>query len=372
MNTTKIAPGASLDTLITTLENQEATKKDYIVSPNNLFMLRGDISFSAPDSMVQNYRPSNYAHSQLATKLSIPQKYYDRMRGAATDLLDKNVNHWLKTESKNMLIRTFENERENVARAFLSDRFGMIDNYEVLFEALEAIKQTGIEVEIVGAELSEKKMYLKVVAPGIEMEAKELLSRYARTVSVGTNIVSGFSIQNSEVGAGAFNISPRAMVVACNNGLVIPEEGLRRTHLGGKLDQLDFANNSAVRAANSKLVKEQVKAAVQKFLSPKYLRHVIEHFERLATPEIAAPVANVVEVIALDFSITNERKSKILDYFVRGGDTRRMGIVNAITEECQTLEDVDLRNQGDVMAHDVLKNFASIEQRAFKTEFTTN
>lgn len=362
----------SLETLVATLQAQEKTKKDYIAHPGNIFLNRGNLTFFRNEPGKIDYTITDYAHSQLAEKLNIPKKYYDRMRSEAVDLLDSNANHWLKQAGKGILIRTFEQEEGNVARAFLSDRFGMIDNYEVLFEALEAIKQTGITVDIVGAELSDKKMYLKAVCPEIEVEAKELLERYARTTDVGTGIISGFTLSNSEVGAGAFNIMARAMVLACRNGLVRPEDALRRTHLGGKMDQLDFASNSAVRAANSKLIKEQVKVAVQKFLSKDYLKKLVEKYTNMGKAEIVAPIANVIEVVARDYQISADRKVSILDHFIRGGDKRRMGIVNAITEECQTLKDIDLKNESETVAFDVLKNFESIEKRAFTTEFTTN
>jgi hypothetical protein len=272
-----------------------------------------------------------------------------------------------------VLTRTFEmGGNGNVARAFLSDKYALIDNYEVLFETLEAIKQTGIEVDIVGAELSETKMYLKVTCPGVQVEAKELLSRYARTTDVGTGVISGFTLSNSELGAGAFNIMPRAVVLACRNGLVRPDQGLKKFHLGARMDQSIFSESAAVRAANSKLIKEQVKVAVNTFLSKKYLTGLVQHFEELAGAKIEAPIAGVIEVVARDYNISTERKVNILDYFIKGGDTRRMGIVNAINEECQTLQDVDLKNDSEVVAYNLLTNFKDIEARAMKANFTTN
>lgn len=360
-----------LQSLIDTLTAQEAAKKDFVVSPSNLTFFEGNLMMTQKFQSIK-YVPTDHAHGQVASKLDIPKKYYDRMRAEAANLLDENVNHWLGRSGKNLLVRTFETASGNTARAFLSDSFQTIDNYEVLLEALEAIKQTGIRVEIVGAELSEIKMYLKVVCPDVEIEAKELLGRYARTTSVGTGIISGFTLSNSDVGAGAFNIMPRAMVLACNNGLVMVEDRMRKTHLGGKLDQLGFQQNAGVRAANSKLIKEQVKVAVKTFLSKEYLTKIVDKYTQMGDLKIAAPIANVIEVVAKDYSISQARKASILNYFIQGGDTRRMGIVNAITEECQTLEDIDLKNDSEMVAFDVLKNFHSIEQRAFKTEFTTN
>lgn len=361
-----------LGALVETLESQEKIKKDYLVNGSNLIFHEGNLVMTHADQNV-TFKPTSIFHSQIGEKLNIPKGYYDKMKEKAVKLLDDNVNHWLKDEGKNMLIRSFRPEEgDNVARAFLSDRYNMIDNVDVLMQALESIKDSGFKVDIVGAELSETRMYLKVTCPDIEIKATEMLKNYRKTVQVGTGIISGFVLQNSEIGYGSFQISPRAVVLACDNGLVNTSDAMRKVHLGGKLDDLDFHKNDRIKNANRKLVKEQVRHAVAQFLSKDYLQKTINKFTELGQKEIEAPIAGVVEVVAKDYGITQEKKSELLNFFIRGGDTRRIGMANAITELAQTYGDPDQRNDTEAITWDMLKNFNRIEASAIKAEVKAN
>ncbi len=359
-----------LQTLVETLELQNEQKKDFAVSTQNLTFVEGKLHILDSGGVI-TYNPTGIFHNQIADSLNVPRAYYAKMQEKGLALLDENVNYWLKREHKTKLVRTFNNELAP-ARAFLSDRYSIVDNYEVLFETLEAIKATGLHVDIVAAELSESKMYLKVVCPEAEIQAKKLLEKYVLAREVGDGVISGFVLQNSEIGLGKFSIAPRAVILACKNGLVNTKDALNKVHLGARMDELNFNENASVRAANLKLIKEQVKHAVKVFLSKKYLEQLVNVYTVLGEKEIEAPIANVIEVVSKDYQIDDTRKMNILNHFIKGGDSRRIGVINAITEEVQTLKDADLRNDGETACYDILKNFDKIEARAFKTKFTTN
>ena len=98
--------------------------------------------------------------------LKIPAPYYDRMRNDFPDLLTSNVNGWLAKEPENRrMLRTLD----GTTRAFLSDRYRRIDNYEVAQTVLPIIgSMDGASVE--SCELTESKMYIKVVNQRITAE----------------------------------------------------------------------------------------------------------------------------------------------------------------------------------------------------------
>lgn len=358
-----------LETLVQTLEVLEGQKRDFIAPATKLYYLEGQLVAPAADGGIVTYKPNATFDSHVADKMGIPSAYFNKMRQSAPFLLDANVNHWLQQNKNNFLLRTFDAAEVKTARAMLSSSYCMIDNFDVLFETLEAVKKTGIHVEIDHADLTEQYMYLKVTAPEIEIKAKELLSRYARTTEVGTGIIAGFVTTNSEVGQGAYATMPRAVVLACRNGMVLTKDTFRKVHMGAKMDEL-FVGNEAIRKANMKLVKEQIHHAVKTFLSGEYLKKIVEHYSELGTKEITAPVDKVIEVVAKDYNFSEERKSSILHYFVKGGDTRRIGLVNAVTEQLQNEKDADIRHEGELASLDMLEKFNSIEARAAK--FTNN
>src|SRR3954463_6656554 len=155
-----------LQQLVKTLELQHAEKRDYVVPSKTLIMAEGILQVNG-----QFYKPNTVCHEGLSEKLSIPMNYYRRMQTERPQLLDLSVNHWLQHQAgKNVLLRTFEGVEQNVARAFLSDRYLALDNYDVLFAVLDAIKKMGVRVEIKNADVTEKRLYLNVVAPEVEIQ----------------------------------------------------------------------------------------------------------------------------------------------------------------------------------------------------------
>jgi hypothetical protein len=361
-----------LQQLVETLQAQEAIKKDYVAASAHLSFVNGRLVMTHAGTNVE-FTPTPHFHAQMAEKVGIPKGYYDRMKDKALTLLDDNVNHWLSDEGKNLLIRAFEpGEGDNVARALLSDRYNMIDNMEVLLETLDAIKATGIPVNVAGAELSDTRMFLQITCPEIEVKATEMLKAYRKSIAAGSGVITGFELQNSEIGKGTFQVCPRAVVLACQNGLIKTNDALRRVHLGGKMDELGFYNNPEVKRANRELVKKQVSHAVKLFLSKDYLTNLVNSFTELGDKKIEAPVQQVIQVIASEYSITDERKNNILNFFIDGGDRRRIGIVNALTEEAQTLTDIDLKHDSEAITFDLLQKFDKIEAAAFKLDRSAN
>ena len=65
-----------------------------------------------------------------------------------------------------------------VARAVLSDSYKVIDNLDALMATLDGIRQAGIEVVFDGLDLTERRLYARVVAPQIRALAPALLAGY--------------------------------------------------------------------------------------------------------------------------------------------------------------------------------------------------
>ena len=96
-------------------------------------------------------------------------------------------------------------------------------------------------MDIDGADLTDKRMYVRVKAPEVAAYAPELLKGYRSPLSgnsgeANPTVFAGFVFSNSETGYGAFSVTPRLVVQVCSNGMTMTKDVQRAVHLGGKLE----------------------------------------------------------------------------------------------------------------------------------------
>jgi hypothetical protein len=338
----------SLPELVAELESQKVAKRDFVVPTSGVKMevLTKDLPntddaveqanriLRIPMIVVPNvsggsFEPNEVFHQHMAEKLGIPPKYYRRMQAEAPELLSKNVNEWLEREKRGKsLIRTFEYESMGmrIARGMLSDRYGIMDNYDILFAALTAIKESGVEVEIKECNITDKRLYVHIVAPNVEVQSEEALKSYLRdkSVSVGHGIISGLVITNSEVGFGSYEIRPRAFIKVCSNGLIVKDDRFRKVHLGGKMNEGQINWSERTQQKNLDLIMSQTGDAIKQFLSEDYLSGIVRKLEDASKVELENPVdalQNAVKEVAKQVSLSEENKKNIMSFFVKDGDT---------------------------------------------------
>lgn len=356
----------TLPELAAELEIRNTAKKDYIV-PSKLIRMTDDTTIIVPETNGGTYIGNEVIHQQFAQKLGIPANYYRRMQELAPDLLAANVNKWLDQEGdKPVLVRTFEHEATgNIARGLLSDRYGMIDNYDVLFAALDAVKQAGIKVVIKESNITDKRLYVHIVAPEIEVVSEEGLRGYLRdkAVQTGYGINAGLIITNSEVGYGSYNIYGRIFEKVCMNGLIIKDDAFRKVHLGAKMDQGTVNWSEKTMKKNLELIQAQTGDAVSQFLSEGWLSGVVQKIERARSVKLDNPLdtmQNIVKEVAKTVTLTDESKKNIINFFVEDGDTSASGVVQALTREAQNL-DADSRFDMEITAFEILGKVKSFD-----------
>lgn len=182
------ARNASLAELVQLLREQHAAKAD-IVAPaaairaeDARLVISGTQPMLTDDGVTMTdgtYAPTDVCDGGVADKLGIPSAYLRRLRSQRPELYDANVNGWLQVDSRRFLIRGLCGDNgDGVARAFLSDGYKIIDNLDVLLAALDGVRQAGIEVQIDGCDLTERRMYVRIVAAQIRSLAPQLLAGY--------------------------------------------------------------------------------------------------------------------------------------------------------------------------------------------------
>lgn len=376
---------ADLSDLANLLRDQQARKIDMIVPAGQIRSHAGVLRVAGADPLIEDdgvtdpngaYRPTTVCDEGIADKLRIPLAYVRRLREEAPDLYDANVNGWLHGrqrrsadgtvdvirpgDDRSFLLRTFrpDDGGEGVARALLSDRFRIFDNLDILTAALEGIRDAGVEVDIDGCDLSERRMYVRVRAPEVQALAPTLLRGYRSPFSGASGdenptVFAGFVVANSEVGAGAFTITPRLIVEVCNNGMTMTKDALRNVHLGARMDEGVIRWSDETQRQNLDLVASQARDAVRTFLDVDYMTHAIERMEEHADAPVSKP-QEAIEFIAKRLRFGQERVDGILDHFIRGGQMTAGGILNAVTSYAQTVEDADDASEIESSAVDAL------------------
>jgi hypothetical protein len=178
---------ATLGDLAAMLRDQQARKLDIVAPASAIRARHGQLVLDGtdpqlgPDGVTMTtgtYTPTDVCDQGLADKLAIPAPYLRRMRDQRPALYDTNVNGWLDHDPRKFLIRCLRpttGTGPGAARAFLSDGYKRIDNLDVLMAALDGVRQAGSPVEIDGCDLTERRMYVRVVCEQISALAPALL-----------------------------------------------------------------------------------------------------------------------------------------------------------------------------------------------------
>lgn len=362
---------ATLTDMVNLLRDQQGRKSDIVVPATHLHAQGGLIRVKnseqilGPDGVTSThgtYRPTEVFDEGIADKLGINLPYLRRIRRERPYLYDGNVNGWLHgsqnyqlegspvsypAESRKFLVRLFkgDNGKTGVARALLSDKFNMIENLDVLMTTLDALRSLDVPIDIAGCDLSERRMFVRVVVPQISALAPTLLRNYRSPFSGASGaenpvVFAGLEISNSETGGGAFSVAPRLVVQVCKNGMTRTVDAMRQVHLGGKLEQGVITWSDETQQKNLALIKSKTRDAVTAFLNTDYLNRVIaETEEKSGTP--VSDVAETLKSVSKKLQFTDEEQKGILDHFIKGGDPTAGGFLHAITSHAQTVTNAD-------------------------------
>ena len=224
----------TLTELAAEIERQHATKKDYLAPTSKIEMIAGaNVNGVAPIGMILGDQAlpltiGDIAHDQIAEHTKIPKIYYDRMQRQAPELLINNVKTWFDRFPATRMVRTLDGN----ARAFLSDKFQPLDNYDFAGATLPILAER--KLNIVSCEITEKKLYIKAVD-----------EKLFRDVPVGYKMGDGshkiydtcapvIILANSEVGFGRLVVETGVYTSACTNLCWFAKGGMKRTHVGAR------------------------------------------------------------------------------------------------------------------------------------------
>ncbi len=341
--------GLTITEMAKEIERQASAKADYLVNPQKLEMesLGGLPMLRVVEDGVDQMEPLSIqetAHRQIGAHLGIPWKYYEKMLQEEPGLLSHNVNHWLQREAPaQRLLRTIDGR----ARAFLSNRYRCIDNFEIATAVLPIIMEMqGARFE--STQITQNYMYIKVVNPKLTGE-----------VRVGDVVQAGVVISNSETGLGAVNVQPLVYRLACLNGMVVNDASTRtrRNHVG-RANSTDenfalYSQETLDQDGKAFMMKVQdtVKAAVDEARFARVLDTMRESTQaRLDTTDIPA----VVKLAGSNFGLTDAEGKGVLQHLLEDADYTLYGLANAVTRYSQDVEDYDRASKLEAIGYNVM------------------
>lgn len=319
--------GLTLTEMATCIENNKPLKKDYIASTAELEMEAADIG---ANGMLMNidghgsYPIGDIAHKQIADRIGIPAKYYDRMRETQPKLLADNVNTWFQAEPERRMVRTLADRM----RSFNSDRYQRIENEEVA-EAVLPVLLNRDDINIVSCQVTEKRMYIHAVATTVQGEVKK-----------GDVVQAGVIASNSEIGMGSVSIAAMGWRLICLNGMK-REEQFRKYHVGRQIEDNEALWADDTRKADDKAVLLKVRDMVSAALDEIRFKVFIEKLQGLTEGKITGSVEKAVEVLSAKVGASEREKQGLLRSLIDGGDLSRWGIVNAVTAQAHTATSYD-------------------------------
>jgi hypothetical protein len=332
--------GMTLSQLAKQIKHEKEAKHDFRAPTNRLhFSDDGNVEWKVGK---QEYEatPTRHCLRQICERSNIPSKYADRMIEHAPDLLATNVNHWWQNAPEKRMVRTLMNG-ESIARAFVSEQYRPLDNYDLAEVILPKLTEVGCEV--ISSQITETRLYIQAATPRIELDLNALRAKRVRLDEVDP-VQAGIVISNSEVGAGSLSMDQLIWRLNCLNGM-IGSRVMRRTHIGRRSDPLFEMEEAAeyysdeTKEMDDRVLWNKVRDVVTGMFDLGHFESLCQKFADSASVKISGTEA--VEEITRRFQLVETEKNSILNHLIEGGELNVFGLANAVTRTSSDVESYD-------------------------------
>jgi len=325
----------TLESALKQMTDEENNSKDFLIprigiklqynadtnttttSPRLLF----DSGKTEPERMELN----EWSHSQLASKLDIPIKYYNKMMHSEHRLFEDNVNTWLHKPKMDGLEKTEKyliRSCDNKVRGILSSKYKPISNSMVTAMTLKTLthlqETQNIQFETKEIAITDQHIFLKFTSNnGFMMNEKTKDIWYP-----------GVMIRNSEVGASMFKVDVYTWRQWCKNGAILTN-GISKVHMGKRIE-----GNGEIRFSE---MTEQLQTAA-------FLSGMTDVIKQIFVPENMAALLNrikagqevpienperAVEIVSKRFKLSDFETKSMIERFQTKS---QYGVGNSVTE----------------------------------------
>ena len=224
-------------------------------------------------------------------------------------------------------------------RAFLSDRYRVIDHLDVLLCALNELQAHDAEIE---------DCYLSEIEMNIKVKSAKLRDFVRHKDDL---IMGGIFITNSETGHKALRVEPRMFRVKCSNGMIVEELVTREIHIGNG----DEISDEIVYLSLRRSIRELFNRFGEIVL---LLRESTE--AKIRNPQ------KVIQNVVDQYKLSEAQKANILMAFGAEPEYDQYGIANAVTLAAQKEEtwekSVELEKLGGKLVALPMEEFKALDE----------
>ena len=344
--------GKTLEQLAAELTRQEQVKKDYVADTRKVEMAANGHALVLDGVGTLELAP--HAKKQLATRLNIPNAFYERLEANHPDMLSALVNTFFMREPSKTMVRTLDGR----ARGIMSNSYRTLDNYDLAEAVLPALQSVNAHVE--SAEITETRMYIKATIPGLD---RELPMPAGLVMGQGHNFFvralrGAVSISNSEVGVGRLVIAPAIMEKQCTNLATFRDEGFAAMHLGkrkGEEDAVTQYLTDETKRLEDATIWAKTRDTIRAICDGRVMDKLVQQMTAARTDAIEGDPAKVVEVFSKRNLLSEDERGGLMRHLVGSGEMTRYGLQWAVTRLSQDVQSYDRASELERLGGEIIE-----------------
>ena len=200
----------------------------------------------------------------------------------------------------------------------------------------------GSGIEIVSCQVTEEKMYLKVINKNLEA-----------AISVGDPVQAGFILSNGEIGNASVSVEPFIYRLVCTNGMILKDKRQRKNHAGRANENTDLYASDTLQAIDDAF-KLKIRDLVRSAISITTFQEAVADMQGAKSNLITGSPVKAVEVTAKAIGLNDDESKLVLNHLIRAGDLSQFGMLNAVTRTAEDTESYDRATEIERLGSSVL------------------